>query len=791
MSRRFLCDLKVTELRNELEKRGVDKSGIKPVLMERLREVSSHNLVYFQIILKEGYDPTTFIFKKSNTSGMGQPDDAPAVKVEVSDGEAVVVELDNLGRPESHLTSVSEGSIGAADASEIEDKPKEDTNEQSEDATTFVVRVGETEDDLDYDIKDALASAEDHKVESSTSPTAKNMDSEASTTSKQIYPEKQLGKSQSTKASTTPEQAYLRVSNLKMPTKAVDLKQFFSPHGRVISAKILASTRAPGGCVGFLKMASVDDAAVCIKKLDGTEFNGKIIKIEATDKVPSSVSKSPKSEPLSGLDKNKSVGTPTSSKSRRLREDVGMYALCGSRAIVSSRPIESTGGVGSVSPNEHLHRRNARNILGRYRKSALINSHLTRTLRRAQNFMHPVGGSAAVSTRSFRFRQSRHRVSDEAEAPGINPKRSRFKIPYPRDHNYESLPTFTQYESSRIRCDERSGREASRDHRYRGTRESYPVRTSRDDSYSAYPTDAYYRRGSRFVSPQDEMPSRHYVKPVVYRHPSPDRFDASLSYVGDGGGGSLYRHRVRYNRYVISSDGNDSTRPRSFDVNYRQQSQARGNQCRSYQNRGRIKKDDHLLRPSRHSNERESNWQVEFTPNCFCVGERKLSRSPVMKAPDPSTSHRHHSRDRSRSPPTRSSGVNRSRSPMPLPPPVRYTRRASPPSLPSHKRRLSYETSSTNVYSRHSNGGGSHQSYSQASGPSRNSQKVSHVIDYGHRSSTTKSIPSWQSSSRSHNLEAVTFSNDSVGGSSRGSGNLYPSIQWRSSGYGSRQQTRY
>lgn len=84
-------------------------------------------------------------------------------------------ELDNLGRSESHLTSVSEGSIGAAEASEIEDKPKEDANEQSEDATTFVVRVGETEDDLDYDIKDTLASADEHQMETKT-PTAKNVD---------------------------------------------------------------------------------------------------------------------------------------------------------------------------------------------------------------------------------------------------------------------------------------------------------------------------------------------------------------------------------------------------------------------------------------------------------------------------------------------------------------------------------------------------------------------------------------------------------------------------------------
>lgn len=82
MSRRFLCDLKVAELRNELEKRGVDKSGVKPILMERLREVLLYNLVYFQIILKEGYDPMTFNFKKSSNPGAGSSSDGRSVKVD-------------------------------------------------------------------------------------------------------------------------------------------------------------------------------------------------------------------------------------------------------------------------------------------------------------------------------------------------------------------------------------------------------------------------------------------------------------------------------------------------------------------------------------------------------------------------------------------------------------------------------------------------------------------------------------------------------------------------------------
>ncbi len=119
------------------------------------------------------------------------------------------------------------------------------------------------------------------------------------------------------------DQANLRVSNLTLPTKAADLKQHFSAHGKVISAKILASTRTPGGCVGFLMMATAEDAASCILNLDGTEFNGNIIKIEATDKMPP-VAKPPKSG--HGPTKN-NVPRPPMAMLRKHRPIPGMYAL--------------------------------------------------------------------------------------------------------------------------------------------------------------------------------------------------------------------------------------------------------------------------------------------------------------------------------------------------------------------------------------------------------------------------------------------------------------------------------
>lgn len=37
---RTICDLKVPELRSELEKRDLDKTGVKAILLERLQNVS-------------------------------------------------------------------------------------------------------------------------------------------------------------------------------------------------------------------------------------------------------------------------------------------------------------------------------------------------------------------------------------------------------------------------------------------------------------------------------------------------------------------------------------------------------------------------------------------------------------------------------------------------------------------------------------------------------------------------------------------------------------------------------
>jgi len=48
---RKICDLKVPELRSELEKRDLDKTGVKAILLERLQNVSIQN--NFDLIIND------------------------------------------------------------------------------------------------------------------------------------------------------------------------------------------------------------------------------------------------------------------------------------------------------------------------------------------------------------------------------------------------------------------------------------------------------------------------------------------------------------------------------------------------------------------------------------------------------------------------------------------------------------------------------------------------------------------------------------------------------------------
>lgn len=75
------------------------------------------------------------------------------------------------------------------------------------------------------------------------------------------------------------------VSNVAQNTRASELKAALSACGKVTGAKVVVNARYPGSsCFGYVTMGSLEDVDNVIAKLNNTELNGQIIKIEKVHK---------------------------------------------------------------------------------------------------------------------------------------------------------------------------------------------------------------------------------------------------------------------------------------------------------------------------------------------------------------------------------------------------------------------------------------------------------------------------------------------------------------------------
>jgi len=73
----------------------------------------------------------------------------------------------------------------------------------------------------------------------------------------------------------------LWISGLSSTTRATDLKVVFSKWGKVVGAKVVTNARTPGArCYGYVTMNSSEDASLSIKNLNRTELHGRMITVE-------------------------------------------------------------------------------------------------------------------------------------------------------------------------------------------------------------------------------------------------------------------------------------------------------------------------------------------------------------------------------------------------------------------------------------------------------------------------------------------------------------------------------